>query len=768
MAVTLNRSSEQGLGLWGWLRSSESRSGPDRPNDDDRGVIATQAEPGNPPLSSPLTTVTSDTDPSLAAIMAALQRLDQLLEWAVAAMHGSAAQPVSASWSGLYIDQAEVGRLLARTPGESPFTGERPPEERRGTADTPLNRLIQTFQLSPFDVDVILLALAPELDLRYERLYAYLQDDITRKRPTVELALNLLCSTVEDKLARRSRLEGGGPLTRHELLHIVPDPNHLEAPFLAHYLKVDAHVVRYILGEPGVGGDGAEYCQLLEPPPDWNGLPDSAELKWRLPALLHKARANSRPLLMYFRGAPGTGKRKAAESLAGTIGVPLLVVDLNRFADVPDFGPRLGGVLRDASLRGCLLYLSGFDALRAETRTSQRDLLQHKLEHHPATAIVSGSQPWSPGAAGLTALTVPFEIPEFETRRECWHAELDAVGSHLESDDLDALAGRFRLTAAQIKDAVTGAVNSSQWRDARDAGAAAPPTTEDVYDMARAAAGDQLAKLSRKIHPRQGWDDIVLPQDQLDQLREICLQAQFRHVVYDAWGFDRKLSAGKGLNILFFGPPGTGKSMSAEVIARELRLDLYRVDLSQIVSKYIGETEKNLDQIFTAAENSNAILFFDEADALFGKRSEVRDAHDRYANLEISYLLQKMEEYQGVSILATNLRQNLDEAFVRRLQAIVEFPFPDEEYRRRIWELAFPPAAPVGDDVQFDLLAREIRLAGGNIKNMALAAAFFAAAGEGTIHMTHLLQAARREHQKLGRGWSDAAFRPLAESSYAG
>lgn len=285
--------------------------------------------------------------------------------------------------------------------------------------------------------------------------------------------------------------------------------------------------------------------------------------------------------------------------------------------------------------------------------------------------------------------------------------------------------------------------------------------------MARAASGHHLAKLARKIDPRHGWDDVVLPADQLTQLREICVQAEYRHVVYDAWGFDRKLSAGKGLNVLFHGPPGTGKNMSAEVIARELRLDLYRIDLSQVISKYIGETEKNLDQIFTAAEDSNAILFFDEADALFGKRSEVRDSHDRYANIEISYLLQKMEEYQGVSILATNLRQNLDDAFVRRLQAIVEFPFPDEEYRRRIWQLAFPREAPVGNDVEFDRLAREVRLAGGNIKNMALAAAFLAAAEGGTIRMAHLVQAARREHQKLARAWNDAAFRTAAKPAAA-
>jgi len=255
----------------------------------------------------------------------------------------------------------------------------------------------------------------------------------------------------------------------------------------------------------------------------------------------------------------------------------------------------------------------------------------------------------------------------------------------------------------------------------------------------------------------------VLPPEQLGQLKDICNRAKYRHIVYGDWGFDRKLSLGKGLNALFSGPPGTGKTMAAEVIANELNLDLYKIDLSQVVSKYIGETEKNLDKIFTEAQNSNAILFFDEADALFGKRSEVKDAHDRYANIEIGYLLQKMEEYDGITILATNLRKNMDEAFIRRIQVIIEFPFPDEEYRKLIWEVTFPTETPINDDVKFDILAREIKLAGGNIKNIALAAAFYAAGDGGIIQMPHLIYAARQEYQKIGRMWEDSSNFSLKE-----
>jgi SpoVK/Ycf46/Vps4 family AAA+-type ATPase len=238
----------------------------------------------------------------------------------------------------------------------------------------------------------------------------------------------------------------------------------------------------------------------------------------------------------------------------------------------------------------------------------------------------------------------------------------------------------------------------------------------------------------------------------------VCDRAKYRYLVYGQWGFERKLSLGKGLNVLFSGPPGTGKTMAAEVMANELQLDLYKIDLSQVVSKYIGETEKNLDRIFNAAQSANAILFFDEADALFGKRSEVKDAHDRYANIEVGYLLQKMEEYEGVAILATNLRQSMDEAFLRRLQIIVEFPFPDEAERQRIWAVIFPEEAPLGEDVEFEVLAKAIKLAGGNIKNIGLSAAFYAA-GEGKIiQMRHLIEAARREYQKLGRTWSWTVF----------
>jgi SpoVK/Ycf46/Vps4 family AAA+-type ATPase len=251
----------------------------------------------------------------------------------------------------------------------------------------------------------------------------------------------------------------------------------------------------------------------------------------------------------------------------------------------------------------------------------------------------------------------------------------------------------------------------------------------------------------------------VLPPRAIQQLREVCATEKHRHLVYSTWGFDRRLSLGKGLNVLFHGSSGTGKTMAASILAQELGLDLYKIDLSTVVSKYIGETEKQLSQIFREAQSSNASLFFDEADALFGKRSEVKDAHDRYANIEVGYLLQKMEEYEGIVILATNFRKNMDEAFTRRMHFIIEFAFPDAPNRERIWKTLIPLDAPLADDVNFAFLARQFELAGGNIRNVALAAAFLAAAEGSPIRMEHFILATARELQKLGRMPSRTEFR---------
>ncbi|WP_223165406.1 ATP-binding protein [Lentzea indica] len=394
--------------------------------------------------------------------------------------------------------------------------------------------LAREFGLSSFDVDVVAVALAPELDARYERAFALLQEDPARGRPTVDAVLTLLCAGADERSVHRARFAADAPLRQHKLIELVADPRDAAPPDRARYVVVDPRIVDALISDRG--GDG-------------------------------------------------------------------------------------------------------------------------------------------------------------------------------------------RLAAA-----------------------------------ARVRAAGQLTDLTERITPRAAWADLVLPDDTTAVLREICAAVTGRERVLGRWGFAEKLSRGTGCAALFSGPPGTGKTMAAEVVAGELGLGLYRIDLARVVDKYIGETEKNLKRIFAAAESADAVLLFDEADVLIGKRSEVRDAHDRYANLEIGYLLQAMESYRGLAILGTNLRHHLDEAFVRRLAFAAHFPFPDEASRRRIWAQIWPSRAPLSDDVDVELLAGRYPLGGGNIKNCALAAAYLA--GDGPICLRHVLQAVRREYQKMGKQLSEAEFQP--------
>jgi hypothetical protein len=354
---------------------------------------------------------------------------------------------------------------------------------------------------------------------------------------------------------------------------------------------------------------------------------------------------------------------------------------------------------------------------------------------------------------GCALYQVECPRPNGAQRSAAWKEEIDRAGLVMETDSAvhDRLARRYHLTTAQIREAAAGA--------AREQTLTGEPLTFDALAAAsRRQSAVTLGKLAVKTEPRAGWDDLILPGEPREQLQELC--SQVRHVtrVFEEWGFDAKLSYGKGVSALFSGPPGTGKTLAAEVLAGDLRLDLYKVDLSQVVSKYIGETEKNLSRVFEEAEHSNAILFFDEADALFGKRTEISDAHDRYANIETSYLLQRMEVYDGVVILASNLRENLDDAFQRRIRFVVEFPFPDAEQRLGIWQAHVPEEVPLAPDVDLELLADRIPVAGGNIKNIVLNAAFLAADNGKVLGMGHLLKGARREYAKIGKLWDEAAI----------
>ena len=346
-------------------------------------------------------------------------------------------------------------------------------------------------------------------------------------------------------------------------------------------------------------------------------------------------------------------------------------------------------------------------------------------------------------------LSVPPATPD--ERRAAWTAALGPAGGLL-NGQADRAAELFDLDPTAIR---ATAIEFIALAEAGGDDASDPTAT--FWNLARGRARPRLEHLTDRVTRSATWDELVLPDAQKETIREIASQARWRGRVHREWGFGADGGPGLGISALFYGPSGTGKSMAAGVIAEELELDLYRIDLSRVVSKYIGETEKNLGTVFDEAEGAGAVLLFDEADALFGRRSEVKDSHDRYANLEVSYLLQRMEAYDGLAILTTNQRSALDPAFLRRLRFAVQFPFPDSASRAEIWRRVFPKTVPT-TDLDVDLLA-QLNVAGGNIRTMALNAAFHAAAADTGVRMDHILQAAKSEFDKLERPLPEAQVR---------
>jgi SpoVK/Ycf46/Vps4 family AAA+-type ATPase len=712
---------------------------------------------------------------SLQHVLAELERLDLLLRvqvWRSRRRRGDAEQELGA----FYIPDAEADELLDKAIGAPTWASVPLPPELREALQTRLDQLsadmaqhtveslrhgvslrlvelARLFDLTTFDVDVILVCLAPELDRRYERLYAYLHDDVTRGQPTVDLVLNLLCPDLDTKVAARTRLTPVAPLCRHRLVQLGEEPDQRPAPWLGTTLRLDPRVARFLLDDDAVDDRLRPYARVVAAAAGLDELVVPEAFRRQLSRLVEHARSGGTDLVLYCQGPYGVGKQTAAAACCRALGAALLVVDGRGLAasSLEEFATLARLIDREARLQGALLYWDDFDALLADEKDAHLATLLPILEAYPGPTFLSGQATWEPVDAlgGATFVRLPFPQPGYQERLHLWRAALaeDATATLDPALDLAALANKFRLSGGQIRDAAATARNLALAR----APAAPEVTQADLHAACRLHSNRKLAELAQKITPHYTWDDIVLPDDQMAQLREIYNQVQHRAVVYDAWGFDAKLAMGKGLSILFAGPPGTGKTMAADVLAHALGLDLYKIDLSTVVSKYIGETEKNLARIFDEARTSNAILFFDEADALFGKRTQVRDAHDRYANVEISYLLQKMEEYEGVVVLATNLRKNLDDAFMRRLHVTVEFPMPDAADRRRIWEQIWPAATPRDPNLDLELLARRIEVAGGSIRNIALAGAFLAAADGGVVTMRHLLRATHREYQKMGK-----------------
>jgi hypothetical protein len=584
--------------------------------------------------------------------------------------------------------------------------------------------LTQRLGLSRFERDALLLCAAMEMDTRMGPLCARVQGDPARPHPTFALALALFEEPAWDALSPER------PLRFWRLLEIT-QPG--ASPLTQSPLRADERIVNYIKGLNYLDDRLAALLTAagggeVELPASQRALAE--DILRRL-----QPGADGLPVVQLL-GSDGDTKEHIAGHVAAALGLSLYRAST---AVLPNQWDELETLARLWHRESLLLPVALL--LRVEDSEREQTALARFLGRSNGVVFLATGDPRP--EAGTDVVTLEAGKPTWEEQQAVWRQAL-GTGS---GDLAERLAGQFNLSLAQI------------WRiSSGDAQAEAGPERADsLWAACLAASRPRLAALAQRIEPKATWEQLVVPRAECSLLEQIALQVRGRRRVYQEWGFSDRMNRGLGTSVLFAGDSGTGKTMAAEVIANELRLSLYRIDLSAVVSKYIGETEKNLRRVFDAAEDGGAILFFDEADALFGKRSEVKDSHDRYANIEINYLLQRMEAYRGLAVLATNRKGALDPAFLRRLRFIVNFPFPGKAERALIWTKVFPPQTPL-QGLDFEWLAR-IPLAGGAIQNIALNAAFLAADAGSAVSMERVLTAARAELRKLEKPVNEADFR---------
>jgi hypothetical protein len=645
-------------------------------------------------------------------------------------------------WTLRHLDQEIAGRVE---------------QSMANGVELPFMELAREFGLLPLEIDLLVPCIAVELDRRYERVYGFLHDDMTRRLASPGLVASLYGDSVAEQLRVRALLGAHAPLRRYRLLDVLDDP--IALPSSARPMRADERIVAFVAGERTVDrriASGVTWIDGIAVKLEKESAtsPSGTEFEAAVDRIVSAAKSRhpeaiaAKPFI-YLQGAAHHAGAIVAAA-AARLKRLVLVADLEPLLDAAaDVESAFFLLLREALLNQAAVYLRNVDrVLDGPLAASRYRALLRAVDEMGSVVFASGERRWAwPLPNARVALRIVALQPEgVAAQIDAWRS---VAGDRFNDGELYRLISLHPMPVASIVDV---------WRMAQamvlDDGV---PTLSNVQDACRDFGGTPMSTLARRVEPKHRMSDLVLPAAQLEQLAAICSQARHSSIVYGAWRFDRKLSLGRGLNAMFTGQPGTGKTMAAEVIAAELGVELLKIDLSQIVSKYIGETEKNLRELFDQAARAHAILFFDEADALLGKRSDVKDAHDRYANTETAYLLQKMEEYPGITILATNLRQNMDAAFTRRMRFIVDFPFPDEADRLRIWESVWPAEVPLGPDVDLPLLARQFRLAGGSIRNVAVAAAFLAAEQEQSVSMRHLMLATKRELQKMGR-LVDASF----------
>ncbi|MFL6286737.1 MAG: ATP-binding protein [Pyrinomonadaceae bacterium] len=634
----------------------------------------------------------------------------------------------------------------ARVSQEQIDEAERAMEEAASQMSTPpaLVLLAQRFGLSRFERDLLLLCAATELDTRVGPLCDLAQGSWGRAHPTFALAMTLFEEPAWDVLSPER------PLRYWRMIEITQQGAN---PLTTSPLSSDEWVVNYLKGLNYIDDRLSPLLIPLEVPEGGMELPASQreQVETVVRSIGGATRSERLPVVQLL-GSDSPSKRLVAWHAAAALGLNLYRMPVRLLpAQAVELETLARLWQRQSLLLPISLYIDAFDTTPTQVSEGQSEAsappaLNRFLTRSDGVFFLDTRDVWP--RLDRASVTLDVTRPTPSEQQAAWAGALGEDAG----DAPGRLAGQFNLSLAEIRRIVTEARVQAGDDDEN-----ASAMGDRLWDACLRATRPRLDALAQRLDPVATWDDIVLPPTEVALLRQIAAQIGQRSTVYDDWGFRRKMNRGLGISALFAGQSGTGKTMAAEVIANELRLNLYRIDLSAVVSKYIGETEKNLRRLFDAAEDGGMILFFDEADAIFGKRSEVKDSHDRYANIEINYLLQRMEAFGGLAILATNMKSALDAAFMRRLRFIVNFPMPTTAERKQIWEKAFPDEAPT-EELDFDRLAR-LNLTGGHIHSIALNASFLAASSGGTVTMPVVLDAVRTELRKLERPINEADLR---------
>ncbi len=607
------------------------------------------------------------------------------------------------------------------------------------TPEPLLGRLQRVFSLGAIDLAIVAILLAPELDHELERTYTFAIDDFTRKRPDVGFVSRLIGvrdAAVADQVL--VRLEDDAPLRRHGIVAIAGG----DVSTSMRVVRLTDRIVAFLRGHDTLDELVHGFVRT-----GWR-TPELADVVMN-PALIAQIRRALDPAAgaprVLLAGPDGSGRALAVEAILGESGRSVVRIDLAAILAEGKVLERVAAALREAALRDAAAILDGGPSL---DRDVPRPLITAIADAAGVDVPIVFTLATHPGwlvqaVPELVELDVP--APTFRERMELWGRALPPPLAM--PGDLETVASRYAFTGATIARAAHRAGASARLRDPD----APRVNLDDLSDAARLMFSHRLGTMAQRIPTGFRWEDLVLPRDTNDALREIVRFARYKPFLLEDWGFAAKLPYGRGVSAILAGPPGTGKTMVAQLLAKELGYDLYRIDLSQVVNKYIGETEKNLARIFDEAETSHAVLFFDEADSLFSKRTDVKSSNDRYANLEVNYLLQRMETFDGVTILATNLEQGLDEAFKRRVRFSVQFELPEEAERKKLWRSMFPPQVPLAADIDWDRIAKQFEMAGGYIKKAVLRAALIAAELQRPITTADLVEAARHEYREMGR-----------------